>query len=80
MTSQGLLSLYPQCFRQLGSLTDMLQCQRFSLGVKKVIIWMELISSFTQVDLHHCRLSSDNLHALSSKGLKALTLGRSDSS
>jgi len=49
--------------RQLGSLTDMLQCQRFSLGVKKV-------------DLHHCRLSSDNLHALSSKGLKALTLGR----
>ena len=34
------------------------------------------MSSFSKVHLHHCRASSDNLWALSSRGLKALTFGR----
>ena len=74
-------TFYPQCFRQLGSLTDILDCPRFSLGVKKVrflksYCGLSSMSSLTKVDLHHCGVSSDNLRALSSGGLRSLTLGR----
>jgi len=48
---------------QLDTLTDMLECPRFSLGVKKVY-------------LDNCKASSDHLRALSAGGLKALTIGR----